>query len=55
MLLANFLNKIFKIGGFVLEDANGRKHTIGKADSTEKPLTVKLLKKKMNGLVSLTL
>lgn len=48
MLLANFLNKIFKIGGFVLEDANGRKHTIGKADSTEKPLTVKLLKKKLH-------
>ena len=29
MILANFLNKIFKVGGFVLEDANGKKHSIG--------------------------
>ncbi len=48
MILANFLNKIFKVGGFVLEDANGKKHSIGDVPSTEKPLTVKLLKKKLH-------
>ena len=29
MLLINFLNKLFKQKGFLLEDANGKEHIIG--------------------------
>ena len=45
MLLENFLNKKFKFGGFILEDANSRQYTIGKIDTNKKTLTLKLLKK----------
>ena len=29
MLLTKFLNSLFKKGGFLLEDANGKEHVIG--------------------------
>ena len=32
MLLARFLNKLFKKGGFILEDAFGKKYIIGEPD-----------------------
>ncbi len=53
MLLENFLNKKFKFGGFILEDANSRKYTIGKIDTNKKTLTLKLLKKDL--ILKLTL
>jgi len=30
MLLVKFLNKVFKTGGFILEDANGISYNVGK-------------------------
>ena len=48
MLLVRFLNKVFKTGGLVLEDANGISYNIGKIQSREKPLTIKLLDKKLH-------
>ena len=48
MLLVKFLNKVFKTGGFVLEDANGISYNVGKIQSREKPLTIKLLDKKLH-------
>ena len=37
MLLITFLNKLFKQNGFLLEDANGKEHIVGKPNSN-KPL-----------------
>ena len=48
MLLVKFLNKVFKTGGFILEDANGISYNVGKIQSREKPLTIKLLDKKLH-------
>ena len=47
MKLANFLNNLFKQDGFVLVDANYKKYVIGKPIK-EKPITIKLLDKKLN-------
>ncbi len=33
MLLIKFLNNLFKTGGFILKDADGKDHTIGRTDS----------------------
>jgi len=48
MLLVKFLNKVFKVGGFVLEDANGISYNVGQIEFKEKPLTIKLLEKKLH-------
>ena len=48
MLLVKFLNKVFKTGGFVLEDANGISYNVGQIKFKEKPLTIKLLEKKLH-------
>ena len=48
MLLVKFLNKVFKTSGFILEDANGISYNVGKIQSREKPLTIKLLDKKLH-------
>jgi hypothetical protein len=42
MLLAKFLNNLFKKEGFELIDANSKKHVIGNPKE-EKPLILKLL------------
>ena len=47
MQLARFLNKLFKIGGFVLIDANLNKFIIGSPEK-ENPITLKLLDKKLH-------
>ena len=47
MQLARFLNKLFKIGGFVLIDANLNKYIIG-SPGKDNPITVKLLDKKLH-------
>ena len=47
MLLAKFLNNLFKEGGFELIDANSKKHVIGNPKE-EKPLTVKLFDKSLH-------
>ena len=47
MRLVNFLNNLFKKGGFVLIDANSKKYIIGTPDKT-KPLTLKLLNKNLH-------
>jgi len=47
MQLARFLNKLFKIGGFVLIDANLNKHAIG-SSRKDNPITIKLLDKKLH-------
>ena len=47
MRLVNFLNNLFKKGGFVLVDANSKKYIIGTPDKT-KPLTLKLLNKNLH-------
>ena len=36
MQLANFLNKLFKKGGFILEDASGNEHVIGEKNKSSK-------------------
>ena len=41
MQLVKFLNKLFKKGGFILEDAYGKEHVIGNPDS-EKPIKLKI-------------
>ena len=40
MLLARFLNKLFKKGGFILENAFGQKYIIGQPDKTD-PIEMK--------------
>ena len=47
MLLAKFLNKLYKKGGFILVDANLKKHIIGNPKK-EKPITLKILDKKLH-------
>ena len=47
MKLARFLNKLFKVGGFVLIDANLNKYIIG-SPGKDNPITVKLLDKKLH-------
>ena len=46
MQLANFLNKSFKKGGFILVDADLKEHNIGKPDN--KPIKIKILKKSLH-------
>ena len=41
MLLTKFLNDLFKTGGFILEDADGKDHVIGKLDS-KNPIKMKI-------------
>jgi len=47
MKLASFLNKLIKEEGFILIDANSKKHIIGKPEK-EKPIILKLLDKKLH-------
>jgi len=47
MQLARFLNKFFKIGGFILIDANLNKYVIGSPEK-DNPITLKLLDKKLH-------
>jgi cyclopropane-fatty-acyl-phospholipid synthase len=47
MLLTKFLNNLFKKDGFLLEDANGHTHTIGKPESA-KPIIMKIHDKKLH-------
>lgn len=47
MLLIKFLNNLFKKGGFFLEDANGKEHTVGKPKS-ENPIKMKIHDKKLH-------
>ena len=47
MLLARYLNTLFKKGGFILIDANLNKYIIGNP-SKEKPITLKILDKKLH-------
>ena len=47
MQLARFLNKLFKVGGFVLIDANLNKFIIGSPEK-DNPITLKLLDKKLH-------
>ena len=46
MYLATFLNKIFKKGGFILTDANGKDYIIG--NPGEKAIKLKILDKKLH-------
>ena len=47
MLLVKFLNDLFKKDGFILEDANGKEHFIGKPKS-ENPIKMKIHDKKLH-------
>ena len=47
MLLTKFLNSLFKKGGFLLEDANGKEHVIGKPKA-KNPIKMKIHDKKLN-------
>ena len=47
MLLVKFLNNLFKRGGFILEDAHGKEHLIGKTKS-EKLIKMKIHDKKLH-------
>ena len=47
MLLARFLNKLFKKGGFLLENANGQKYIIGQPDKND-PIEIKLKDKSLH-------
>ncbi len=47
MLLVKFLNNLFKTGGFVLEDANGKDHFIGNKE-TDNPIRMKIHDKKLH-------
>ena len=47
MELVSFLNKLFKLDGFILIDANSKKYIIGNPKK-EKPITLKLLDKKLH-------
>ncbi len=46
MQLARFLNKVFKIGGFILTDANSRDYIIGKPGND--PIKLRILNKKLH-------
>ena len=47
MILIKFLNNLFKKDGFLLEDANGKEHIIGKPKS-ENPIKMKINDKKLH-------
>ena len=47
MILAKFLNNLFKKGGFELIDANSKKHVIGNPKE-KKPLILKLFDKSLH-------
>ena len=47
MLLIKFLNNLFKQDGFLLEDANGKNHIVGKPKS-ETPIKMKIHDKKLH-------
>ncbi|KPU82182.1 SAM-dependent methlyltransferase [SAR11 cluster bacterium PRT-SC02] len=47
MQLANFLNKLFKKGGFILEDASGNEHVIGEKNKSSK-IKLKILDKSLH-------
>ena len=47
MQLARFCNKLFKVGGFILIDANQNKYLIGKPQN-KNPLILRLLDKKLH-------
>ena len=47
MLLARFLNKIFKKDGFILIDADSKKYIIGEPIKKD-PITIKLLDKRLH-------
>ncbi len=47
MLLVKFLNKLFKENGFLLEDANGKEHSIGRLNS-DNPIKMKIHDKKLH-------
>ena len=47
MLLIKFLNDLFKTGSFVLEDADGKIHLIGKVE-TKNPIKMKIHDKKLH-------
>jgi len=47
MLVAKLFSKIYKKGGIVLEDHGGQRYICGKPDFN-KPLTLKILNKKLN-------
>ncbi len=47
MQLANFLNKLFKKGGFILEDASGNEHVIGEKNKSSK-VKLKILDKSLH-------
>ena len=46
MQLARFLNKVFKIGGFILVDANSKEYIIGNINKD--PIRLKILNKKLH-------
>ncbi len=48
MYLLKFLNRLVKHDGFVLIDANLNRHVIGKPSNLEKPITLKILDKKLH-------
>ncbi len=48
MLLTKILNKKIKYGGFIVEEANSKKHSVGVINSDNNILTLKLLKKDLN-------
>ena len=47
MYLAHFLNKLFKKGGFILENADGQKYIIGKPNEND-PIEMKLKDKSLH-------
>jgi cyclopropane-fatty-acyl-phospholipid synthase len=47
MYLARFLNKLFKKGGFILENAEGQKYIIGKPNKND-PIQIKLKDKSLH-------
>ena len=47
MQLVKFLNKLFKKGGFILEDAYGEEHIVGSPNS-QKPIKLKIHDKKLH-------
>ena len=47
MYLARFLNKLFKKGGFILENADGQKYIIGEPNKND-PIEMKLKDKSLH-------
>ena len=46
MYLASFLNKVFKVGGFILVDANSKEYLIGQPDKNS--IKLKILNKNLH-------